>query len=104
MTPMPNHFLLIEDPDDATRQRVSVYTPDELAAWFTDRERAILADGGTIRQDRYGPWLVTDTLAFIRVTIAARQVRVTDGAPAVDSPLRVALRNAHLRRQELGAG
>lgn len=103
---MPNHFILIEDPDDPSRQRVSEYTPAEMAVCFSAFERTQLSQGGTIRQpstsgaDR----LYTDMLAFIALARAAQEARIAADLAAGESPLRRALREAHLRRQQRGAG
>lgn len=103
---MPNHFILIEDPDDPSRQRVSEYTPAEMAVCFSPFERAQMETGGTIRQPHMDgrDRLYTDMVAFIAMARAGQAARIAADLAAGESPLRRALREAHLRRQQWGAG
>ncbi len=104
---MPTHFILIEDPDDPSRRRVSEYTPAEMAVCFSAFERTQLSQGGTIRQinsagqkDR----LYTDMLAFIDMARQVHDAAIAQDFADRDSPLRRALRAAQLRRQMREAG
>ncbi len=107
---MPTHFILIEDPDEPSRRRVSEYTPAEMSVCFSDFERSQLETGGTIRQPHMDgrDRLYTDMLAFIDMAREAQEARIRADLATGDSPLRRQMRAAHLRRQqrahEQGAG
>jgi hypothetical protein len=102
---MPNHFILIEDPDAPSRRWVSEYTPAEMAVCFSDLERARLAQGGTVRQIMgKTDHLYTDMLAFIDLAREAQEARIRADLATGESPLRRALQQAHLRRQQAGVG
>lgn len=103
---MPTHFILIEDPDDPSRRRVSEYTPAEMAVCFFADERAQLEAGGTIRQPHIDgrDRLYTDLLAFIDLARAAQEARIRADLATGDSPLRRGLREAHQRRAQKAGG
>lgn len=103
---MPNHFILIEDPADRGRRRVSEYTAAELSVCFSGFERAHLAEGGFVSQPAPDgtPRIYTDMLAYIDLARAAEASRIARDIAAGESPLRRALREAHLRRQHQGVG
>jgi hypothetical protein len=102
---MPTHFILIEDPADPSRQRVSEYTPAEMSVCFSARECAQLEKGGTIRQPHpTGDRLYTDMLAYIALTREAQEALIRSDLATGDSPLRHQLQQAHLRRQQTGVG
>jgi hypothetical protein len=103
---MPNHFILIEDPDDPSLRRVSEYTPAEMSVCFSATERARMEQGGTIRQPqmRTTDRLYTDMLAFIDLARQAQEARIRADLSTGESPLRRALREGHLRHQHGGAG